>query len=59
MLIKHGLRVLDKTRTARNGFKNDQSYELIDDEILKMHKPYSEKIKVKVYENQKKIFITA
>ena len=29
----------DKARTAsfKNGFKNDQSYELIDEEILKIH----------------------
>ena len=29
----------DKARTASfiNGFKNDQSYELIDEEILKIH----------------------
>ena len=46
----------DKARTASfiNGFKNDQSHELIDEEILKIHEVESEKIKVKVYVNQEK-----
>ena len=39
-----------------NGFKNDQSYELIDEEILKIHQVDSEKIKVEVYANQEKSF---
>ena len=46
----------DKARTASfiYGFKNDQSYELIDEEILKIHQVKSEKIKVEVYTNQEK-----
>ena len=46
----------DKARIASilNGFKNDQSYELIGEEILKVNDVESEKIKVKVYANQEK-----
>ena len=45
----------DKARIASfiNGVKNDQCYELIDEEILKI--PVEpEKIKVKIYVNQEK-----
>ena len=36
---KRSVLYADKARTASfiNGFKNDQSYELIDEEILKIH----------------------
>ena len=41
-----------KSKALINDFKNDQSYELFDEQILIIHEVKSEKIKVKVYANQ-------
>ena len=47
MLIKHGT-----AGVFLNGFKNEQSFELIGEEILKVDEVQAQKIKFKVYVNE-------